>query len=132
MCHQDKRRKIDTWWWNEEVQECVRGKRLAKEKWENQRNEENRQEYKDMCRKVKRVVVKAKGKAFDELYEKLDTKLGEKDLHRLARQRDRADKDVQQVRVLKNSHGNVLTSEERVLRQWKEYLIDEWRKQQRE
>ena len=71
--------------------------------------------------KLKRVVAKVKGKAFDELYEKLDTKEGEKDLYRLTRQRDRAGKDVQQVRVLKDSYGNVLTSEERVLRQWKEY-----------
>ena len=30
-----------------------------------------------MCHKVKRVVAKAKGKTFDELYEKLDTKEGE-------------------------------------------------------
>ena len=75
-----------------------------------------------MCREVKRVLAKAKGKAFDELFEKLDTKEGEKDLYRLTRQRDRAGKDVQQVRVLKDSHGNVLTSVERVLRQWKEYF----------
>ena len=40
-----------------------------------------------MCHKVKRVVAKAKGKAFDKLYEKLDTKEEEKDLHRLVRQR---------------------------------------------
>ena len=71
----------DTWWWNEEVQECIRGKRLAKKNWDNQRNEENNQEYKDMCHKVKRVIAKAKRKAFDELYEKLDTKEGEKDLY---------------------------------------------------
>ena len=32
--------------------------------------------------KFKRVVAKAKGKAFDELYEKLDTKEAEKDLYR--------------------------------------------------
>ena len=70
------------------MQECIRGKRLTKKNWDNQRNEENRQEYKDMCQKVKRVVAKAKGKTFDELYEKLDTKEGEKDLYRLTRQRD--------------------------------------------
>ena len=29
---------------------------------------------------------------------------------------------MQQVRVLKDSHVNVLTSMERVLRQWKEYF----------
>ena len=44
--------------------------------------------------------VLAKGKAFDELYEKLDNKEGKKNLYRLVRQGDRADKDVQQVRVL--------------------------------
>ena len=48
---------------------------------------ENRQEYKDMCCKVKRVAAKAKGKTFDELYKKLDTKEGERDLYRLIRQR---------------------------------------------
>ena len=61
-------------------------------------------------RKVKRVVAKAKGKVFDELCKKLDTKAGEKDLYQLTRQKDRAGKDVQQVRVLKNSYGSVLTS----------------------
>ena len=40
-------------WWNKEVRECIRGKRLSKNNWDNQRNEENRQEYKDMCRKIK-------------------------------------------------------------------------------
>ena len=62
-----KKEDRDTWWWNAEVQECIIGKRLAKKNWHNQRDEGNRQEYKNMCRKVKRVVAKAKGKAFDEL-----------------------------------------------------------------
>ena len=122
MSSGQKKEGRDTWWCNEEVQECIRGKRLAKKNWDNQRNEEIRQEYKDMCHKVKRIVAKVKGKAFDEVYEKLDAKEGEKDLYRLVRQRDRAGKDVQQVRVLKDSHGNVLTSVERVLRQRKEYF----------
>ena len=59
---------------------------------------------------------------FDELYEKLDNKEGEKDLYRLVRQSDRAGKDVQKVRVIKDSHGNMLTSVERMHRQWKEYF----------
>ena len=80
VCHQEIRRKIKTL--GDGMRKCriVRGKRLAKKNWDNQRNEENRQEYKDMCHKVKRVVAKAKGKAFDDLYEKLDTKEGEKGL----------------------------------------------------
>ncbi|KAK3519851.1 hypothetical protein QTP70_006681 [Hemibagrus guttatus] len=118
------RRKEDkeTWWWNEEVQDSVQRKRLAKKKWDMDRTEENRQEYKELQRRVKREVSKAKQKAYDELYTRLDTREGEKDLYRLARQRDRDGKDVQQVRVIKDRVGRVLTSEESVQRRWKEYF----------
>ncbi|KAK3547466.1 hypothetical protein QTP86_021026, partial [Hemibagrus guttatus] len=118
------RRKEDkeTWWWNEEVQDSVQRKRLAKKKWDMDRTEENRQEYKELQHSVKRKVSKAKQKAYDELYTRLDTREGEKDLYRLARQRDRDGKDVQQVRVIKDRDGRVLTSEESVQRRWKEYF----------
>ncbi|KAK3521622.1 hypothetical protein QTP70_014726, partial [Hemibagrus guttatus] len=86
------------------------------------RTEENKQEYKELQRRVKREVSKAKQKAYDELYTRLDTREGEKDLYRLARQRDRDGKDVQQVRVIKDRDGRVLTSEESVQRRWKEYF----------
>ncbi|KAK3521029.1 hypothetical protein QTP86_001514 [Hemibagrus guttatus] len=118
------RRKEDkeTWWWNEEVQDSIQRKRLAKKKWDMDRTEENRQEYKELQHRVKREVSKAKQKAYDELYTRLDTREGEKDLYRLARQRDRDGKDVQQVRVIKDRDGRVLTSEESVQRRWKEYF----------
>ncbi|KAK3565210.1 hypothetical protein QTP86_001021 [Hemibagrus guttatus] len=118
------RRKEDkeTWWWNEEVQDSIQRKRLAKKKWDMDRTEENRQEYKELQRRVKREVSKAKQKAYDELYTRLDTREGERDLYRLARQRDRDGKDVQQVRVIKDRDGRVLSSEESVQRRWKEYF----------
>ncbi|KAK3544907.1 hypothetical protein QTP86_029244, partial [Hemibagrus guttatus] len=118
------RRKEDkeTWWWNEEVQDSIQRKRLAKKKWYMYRTEENSQEYKELQRRVKREVSKAKQKAYNELYTRLDTREGEKDLYRLARQRDRDGKDVQQVRVIKDRDGRVLTSEESVQRRWKEYF----------
>ncbi|MCI4385399.1 hypothetical protein PGIGA_G00049990 [Pangasianodon gigas] len=86
------------------------------------RTEENRQEYKELQHRVKREVSKAKQEAYDELYTRLDTREGQKDLYRLARQRDRDGKDVQQVRVIKDRDGRVLTSEESVQRRWKEYF----------
>ncbi|KAK3514616.1 hypothetical protein QTP70_021528, partial [Hemibagrus guttatus] len=100
----------------------IQRKRLAKKKWDMERTEENRQEYKELQRRLKREVSKAKQKAYDELYTRLDTREGEKDLYRLARQRDRDGKDVQQVRVIKDRDGRVLTSEESVQRRWKEYF----------
>ncbi|KAK3527442.1 hypothetical protein QTP86_022668, partial [Hemibagrus guttatus] len=118
------RRKEDkeTWWWNEEVQDSIQRKRLAKKKWDMDRTEKNRREYKELQHRVKREVSKAKQKAYNELYTRLDTREGEKDLYRLARQRDRDGKDVQQVRVIKDRDGRVLTSEESVQRRWKEYF----------
>ncbi|KAK3507716.1 hypothetical protein QTP70_034822 [Hemibagrus guttatus] len=112
----------ETWWWNEKVQDSIQRKRLAKKKWDMDRTEENRQKYKELQRRVKREVSKAKQKAYDELYTRLDTREGEKDLYRLARQRDRDGKDVQQVRFIKDRDGRVLTSEESVQRRWKEYF----------
>ncbi|XP_062866594.1 uncharacterized protein LOC134329279, partial [Trichomycterus rosablanca] len=112
----------ETWWWNSEVQEAIQRKRLAKKKWDIDRTDESRQEYKGMKRKAKREVAKAKQKAYEELYGRLDTKEGEKDLYRLARQRNQAGKDVQQVRLVKDRNGNVLTSEESVMGRWKEYF----------
>ena len=41
------------------------------------------------------------GHAYDDLYARLEKKEGENELYRLARQRDRAGKDVQHVRVIR-------------------------------
>ena len=40
----------------------------------------------------------------------------------MARQRDRAGKDVQDVRVMKDENGNVMISSEAVLNKWKKYF----------
>ena len=64
----------------------------------------------------------AKECAYDNLYARLETKEGEKELYRLARQRDRAGKDVQHVRVIKDENGNVMVNSEAVLKRWKEYF----------
>ena len=63
-----------------------------------------------------------KGRAYGDLYARLETKEGEKKLYRLARQRDRAGKDVQHVRVIKDENGNVKVNSEAVLKRWKEYF----------
>ena len=61
-------------------------------------------------------------RAYDNLYARLETKEGEKELYRLAKQRDRAGKDVQHVRVIKDENGNVMVDSEAVLKRWKEYF----------
>ncbi|XP_061647396.1 uncharacterized protein LOC133486382 [Phyllopteryx taeniolatus] len=112
----------ETWWWNLTVQEIIQGKRLAKKKWNTERTEERRKEYIEMRHRAKVEVAKAKQEAYDDMYARLDTKEGEKDLYGLARQRDRDGKDVQHVRVVKDRDGNMLTGASSVLDRWKEYF----------
>ena len=64
----------------------------------------------------------AKGRAYDNLYARLETKEGEKELYRLARQRDKAGKDVQHVSVMKDKNGDMMVNSEAVLKRWKEYF----------
>ena len=64
----------------------------------------------------------AKGRAYDNLYARLETKEGEKELYRLARQRNRAGRDVHNVMVIKDENGNVMINSEAVLKRWKEYF----------
>ena len=54
-----------------------------------------------------KAIAMVKGHVYDNLYARLETK-GEKELYRLARQRDRAGKGVQHMRVIKDENGNVM------------------------
>ena len=71
---------------------------------------------KEKKNKAKKAVAMAKGRVYDNLYARLETKEGEKELYRLARQRDRAGKDVQHMRVIKDENGNVMVNSEAVLK----------------
>ena len=112
----------ETWWWNEKVQESIKEKKEAKKTSDKIRNENTKKIYKEKNSKAKKAVAMAKGRAYDNLYARLETKEGEKELYRLARQRDKAGKDVQHVRVIKNKNGNVMVNLEAVLKRWKEYF----------
>ena len=112
----------ETWWWNEEVQESIKEKKKAKKAWDKIKDQNTKKIYKEKKSKAKKAVAMAKGRAYDNLYARLDSKEGEKELYRLARQRDRAGKDVQHMRVLKGENSNVIVNSEEVLKRWKEYF----------
>ena len=89
---------------------------MAKKRWDRQSDEESKQEYKEM-QEAKKEVARARRKAYDELYEGLETTEGDNTLYQLARQRHQAGKDVQHVRMMKDKDGNVTTYEESVLKE---------------
>ena len=112
----------ETWWWNEEVQKSIKEKKEAKKAWDKIRDENTKKVYKEKKNKAKKAVSMANGHAYDDLYAILETKEGENELYRLARQRNRAGKDIQHVRVIKDENGNVMVNSEAVLKRWKEYF----------
>ena len=75
----------ETWWWNEEVQENIKEKKEAKKAWDKIRDENTEKIYKEKKSKAKKAVAMAKGCAYDNLYARLKTNEGEKELYRLAR-----------------------------------------------
>ena len=111
----------ETLWWNEVVQKSIKEKKEAKKAWDKIRDENTKKIYKEK-NKAKKAVAMAKERAYDDLYARLETKEGEKELYRLARQRNRAGKDVQHVRVIKDENDNVMVNSEAVLKRWKEYF----------
>ena len=85
----------DTWWWNDEVQRAI--KRLHIDK-----SAANIEGYKLAKRVAKWAVSVAKGKAYDDLYQRLGTKEGEKHIYRMARIRERKTRDVKKIKCIKN------------------------------
>ena len=63
-----------------------------------------------------------KGRVYKDLYARLETKEGEMELYRLAKQRVRAGKDVQHVRVINDENDNVMVNSKAMLKIWKEYF----------
>ena len=114
--------KRETWWWNQEVQEKLKDKKKAKKAWDTIRDDASKLAYKTAIKQAKREVAKARNKAYKELYEKLETKEGENEIFKIAKQRNRQSKDVQQVRVIKSKTGEILMEEEKVKQRWKEYF----------
>ena len=86
------------------------------------RDDASKLAYKTARKQAKREVAKARNKAYEELYEKLETKERENELFKIAKQRNRQSKDVQQVRVIKSKTGNILMKEEKVKQTWMEYI----------
>ena len=79
----------ETWWWNLEVQEKLKDKRNAKKAWDTMRDDASKFAYKTARKQAKREVAKTRNKAYEELHEKLETKEGENELFKIAKQRSR-------------------------------------------
>lgn len=67
---------------------------------------------------AKRAVSEAKGRAYDDLYRRLSTKEGEKDVYKIARIRERKTGDLNQVKCIKDEMDQLLHIKQR----WQRYF----------
>ena len=104
----------ETQWWNEQVQAAIKLKRTNYKIWQKARYEESLQKYRDAKKEAKKAVSNAKLKAYDNLYNKLDTKESEKDIYKLAKLRKRKIKDFNYIKCVKGEDERVLIKDEEI------------------
>ena len=92
----------ETWWGNEDVQESIQTKKLAKITLDKGNNEENKAAYKTAKKEAKKSLAIAKARAYDRLYADMDTTEGHKKVLRMAKEREKNSKDIYQSKVIKD------------------------------
>ena len=112
----------ETWWFDEEVKDATKRKKEAKKRWEETQMEEDRMAHKEANKLAKKIVAIAKDRAYDQLYQELDTKEGQGKIFKLARMRNKSTKDITHIRQIKDKDGNVLRKERDIVGRWKEYF----------
>ncbi|XP_037776965.1 uncharacterized protein LOC119573934 [Penaeus monodon] len=73
-------------------------------------------------RRAKKSVALAKAESCRDVNEKLETSEGEKKIYRIAKDRNKATKDIHHVKQMKNASGVALTDEKKIQERQKEYF----------
>ncbi|XP_047485847.1 uncharacterized protein LOC125036932 [Penaeus chinensis] len=112
----------ETWWWNEEVQQHIKIKKETQKILDQENNVGNREAYKIAKKAAKRYVARAKAKAYQRLYDDMETLDGQNCALRIAMQRDKNSKDIYQTKLIKDEEGNVLVEDAMILNRWRDYF----------
>ncbi|KAL6531334.1 acyl-CoA-binding domain-containing protein 4 [Orobanche minor] len=112
----------DTSWWNEEVKQAIKTKRECYKVLGKCSSDENYERYKKARTEAKKAVRNARSKVNKELYARLDTKEGEKDIYKLARMRERKTRDIGKVKCVKDTDQKVLVQDKEIKERWRSYF----------
>ncbi|XP_051212163.2 uncharacterized protein [Lolium perenne] len=117
-----RREAKDTWWWNVEVQKVIREKKDCFRCLYLDMSAANMEKYKVAKKAVKRAVSEARGRAYEDLYQRLNTKEGERDIYKMDKFRERKTRDVNEVKCIKDGEDQLLVKDEAIKRRWREYF----------
>uniref|UniRef100_A0A8I6YFU2 Reverse transcriptase domain-containing protein n=1 Tax=Hordeum vulgare subsp. vulgare TaxID=112509 RepID=A0A8I6YFU2_HORVV len=117
-----RREAKDTWWWNDEVQKVIREKKDCFRCLYLDRSAANMEKYKVVKKAAKRAVSEARGRAYEDLYQRLNTKEGERDIYKMAKIRERKTRYVGDVKCIKDGDDQLLVKDEAIKRRWREYF----------
>ncbi|XP_046975612.1 uncharacterized protein LOC124541716 [Vanessa cardui] len=118
----------DTWWWNDEVQNVLKEKKVAFKEWQIVKNvnasfkDKKKEVYREFKRRAKKVVAVARAKAQESLYNSLNSPRGQKDLYRITKERERRSRDITYIKCMKDEAGKVLCKDEEIKERWKVYF----------
>ena len=85
----------------------------------NHRSEDNVQKYKSAKKNAKRAVSETKGRAYEDLYQKLSTKEGEKNVYKMATLRERKTRNFTQVKCIKDETNRLLVKYDEIKNKWR-------------
>nr|GEX30209.1 hypothetical protein [Tanacetum cinerariifolium] len=118
----------ESWWFCEEVQTKVatkqsRFKDLISCSEGNQEDiDRAKKRYKVAKREAKIAVAKAKDKAYEDLYKKLDSKEGVNEIYKIAKARERRRRDIGNVKYIKDEGCRTIVREEDIRTRWGKYF----------
>ena len=134
VCGESKGRKHTeriTWWWNEEVQEAIKNKKVAYKRWQREGTEVARRDYKSSRNRAKREVARAKENAWSEWSQNINTSEGRQKMFRVAKQLKKEKKDVVGGKYIKDNTGNIKVNESEIMEKWKGHFNELLNKENR-
>ncbi|XP_071678134.1 uncharacterized protein [Lolium perenne] len=113
---ESRREAKDTWWWNDKIQKVIREKKDCFRCLYLDRSAANMEKYKVAKKAAKRAVSEARGPAYEDLYQRLNTKEGKRDIYKMAKFRERKTRDVNEVKCIKDGEDQLLMKDEPIKR----------------
>ncbi|KAG7296805.1 hypothetical protein JYU34_020747 [Plutella xylostella] len=111
----------DTTWWNNDIKEIIKHKREMFKNWQRFKLEEDHIEYKKVKAIAKAAVAQARAASRQNLYDRLENAENEQTIFKIAKQRHKSTLDIKYNKYIKNSKGDLLTSNDNINNRWEEY-----------